>query len=352
MPGQRRNVGTNRLHPLAVLIGACLISETLPTAVAADRPAGAEEPRGVLTLQFENDYFVGEDRNYTHGTRFAYTVPVSPESLIARLGTLFPLVDLAGRLRATYSIGQAIFTPDDVTQSELIPDDQPYAGWLYVGANLEVVERRLEVRHTGRTASSSRLALSARNPTRRTFSEVGTRSSMRITPKDGTTSSRTNRASCCTTTACGLASRSLGSAGGGWDIDLSPHAGFALGNVYTHAAAGATIRFGPDLPDHFGLPYIRPSLPGSDYFIPSHGFSWYLFAGVEARAVARNIFLDGNTFTDSHSVDKNVLVGEAQVGFAVSLGQYRLAYTHVMRTPEFDGQDADMFGSLSLSIAF
>ena len=142
------------------------------------------------------------------------------------------------------------------------------------------------------------------------------------------------------------------STSGGWDIDLSPHAGFALGNVYTHAAAGATIRFGPDLPDHFGLPYIRPSLPGSDYFIPSHGFSWYLFAGVEARAVARNIFLDGNTFTDSHSVDKNVLVGEAQVGFAVSLGQYRLAYTHVMRTPEFDGQDADMFGSLSLTIAF
>ena len=57
--------------------------------------------RGVLTLQFENDYFVGEDRNYTHGMRFAYTVPVSPESLIARVGTLFPLVDPGGRLRAT-----------------------------------------------------------------------------------------------------------------------------------------------------------------------------------------------------------------------------------------------------------
>src|SRR3546814_11015068 len=29
-----------------------------------------------------------------------------------------------------------------------------------------------------------------------------------------------------------------------------------------------------------------------------------LFAGVEGRAVLRNIFLDGNTFADSHSVDE------------------------------------------------
>jgi hypothetical protein len=141
MPGQRRNVGTSSLRACAALIGACLISEVLLTAIEAGRHASADESRGVLTLQFENDYFAGEDRNYTHGMRFAYAMPVSPESLVARIGRLLPLIDPGGRLRSTYSLGQNIFTPDEITRSELIPDDQPYAGWLYVGAGLES-ERR------------------------------------------------------------------------------------------------------------------------------------------------------------------------------------------------------------------
>lgn len=351
MPGQRRNVGTNRLRASAVFIAACLISEALPQAVAADRPAAAEEPRGVLTLQFDNDYFVGEDRNYTHGMRLAYSLPVSPESLIARIGTLFPLVNPGGRLRATYSLGQNIFTPDEITRPELIPDDQPYAGWLYVGAGLESEHRS---QSGTRIMDNIELQIGIVGP--QSYAEDVQRGWHKFINADypeGWDNQLKNEPGIVLyydRLWVGAAKRKQGN--GGWDIDLSPHAGFALGNVYTHAAAGATVRFGPDLPDHFGLPFIRPSLPGSDYFIPSPGFSWYLFAGIEARAVAHNIFLDGNTFTDSHSVDKNVLVGEAQAGFAVSFGQYRLAYTHVMRTPEFDDQDPDMFGSLSLSIAF
>lgn len=30
----------------------------------------------------------------------------------------------------------------------------------------------------------------------------------------------------------------------------------------------------------------------------------YVFAGAEGRGVASNIFLDGNTFEDSHTVDR------------------------------------------------
>lgn len=82
-------------------------------------------------------------------------------------------------------------------------------------------------------------------------------------------------------------------------------------------------------------------------------FAWYLFAGAQGRAVARDIFLDGNTFSSSHSVDKKTFVADFQAGAAVIYRGVRLAATQVYRTREFDGQpQADRFGAISLSVRF
>jgi lipid A 3-O-deacylase len=136
-------------------------------------------------------------------------------------------------------------------------------------------------------------------------------------------------------------------------VDATPDVGLALGNVYTHGQLGLTVRVGRDLPADYGPPRIRPSLPGSDYFRPDARFGWYLFAGVTGRAVARNIFLDGNTLADSPSVDKRHFVGDFQMGFAITFPSVRIAYTHILRTREFEHQaEADQFGSLSVSVRF
>jgi hypothetical protein len=79
----------------------------------------------------------------------------------------------------------------------------------------------------------------------------------------------------------------------------------------------------------------------------------YIFAGVEARAVARNIFLDGNTFESSRHVSKFPLVGEAEMGFAVTWGCVRLAYTHVFLSREYHTQaDNHQYGALSIAVRF
>ncbi|MBK19629.1 MAG: hypothetical protein CMM52_12415 [Rhodospirillaceae bacterium] len=142
---------------------------------------------------------------------------------------------------------------------------------------------------------------------------------------------------------------------GGLDADFTPHAGVSLGNVLTQASVGFTVRVGGNLRNHddYGPPRIRPSLPGSDYFVRSDGLSWYLFFGADGRGVLHNIFLDGNTFSSSHSVSKKPFVGDIQGGVAVIWGRTRLAYTHIFRTKEFDSQDdTDQFGSVSLSFIF
>ncbi|MEE8140002.1 MAG: lipid A deacylase LpxR family protein, partial [Alphaproteobacteria bacterium] len=141
----------------------------------------------------------------------------------------------------------------------------------------------------------------------------------------------------------------------GIDDDFTPQGGLSHGHVFTNAAAGLLVRVGEDLAGDFGgPPRIRPSMPGAAHFQPpASGFGWYLFAGVEGRAVARNIFLDGNTFTDSHSVDKKTFVGDAQLGLALIFRRFRITYTQVLRTIEFDGQATPHhFGAISVTANF
>jgi len=132
-----------------------------------------------------------------------------------------------------------------------------------------------------------------------------------------------------------------------------PHVGASLGNVYTHINGGVIFRFGQELFIDYGPPLIRPSLSGFGAINPAERLAWYAFAGVDGRWVALNIFLDGNTFTDSHSVNKKPFVGDFVAGVAFTYQNVRLAFTHVMRSREFDGQsEADRFGALSLSVRF
>jgi hypothetical protein len=149
--------------------------------------------------------------------------------------------------------------------------------------------------------------------------------------------------------------QSLSGEAGGLFWSVAPYTGATVGNVYTYADAGFNIRVGPSTEKWQDPPLrVRPAMPGSGFFeIPENRWSWYLFGGIEGRAVARNIFLDGNTFTDSHSVDKNPLVGDANAGLALTYGQFRISYTAVYRTREFEDQDdPEIFGAISAGYRF
>lgn len=78
-----------------------------------------------------------------------------------------------------------------------------------------------------------------------------------------------------------------------------------------------------------------------------------MFAGLGGRLVLRDIFLDGNTFADSHSVDKELLVGDVVLGATVLAGPTKLSYIQNFRSREFEAQpDSHNFGSISLSWTF
>ncbi len=112
-----------------------------------------------------------------------------------------------------------------------------------------------------------------------------------------------------------------------------------VGNVYTYAAGGVMFRVGDNLKRDLSPPNIRPGFPGLAYFRGGDESSWYLFLGFESRLVARDIFLDGNTFKDSHSVEKEKLVGDMQFGLVYQVNRWRFAFSNMLRTKEFATQE-------------
>ena len=111
------------------------------------------------------------------------------------------------------------------------------------------------------------------------------------------------------------------------------------------------VRWGTKLRDDVGPPTITPGFPGASYFKARPDSNWYFFGGVEGRVVARNIFLDGNTFEDSHSVNKKILVSDFQFGFALHIKNMRIALSNIVRTKEFDDQQR-MTDYGAINIAF
>lgn len=333
-----------------VLTLASQSSETLAAARAVDDADFCD----VVTLHLDNDEMGGTDRHYTGGLRMAcVTSPprwlqgVWPESHS----------DTLTRDRATFSIGQSAFTPDNLSRREPIDDDQPYAGWLYLGFGLErdVVFRSDRPRYL----ESLELQLGVVGP----WSGVEQLQSAlhdltNATDPQGWGNQLDNEP--------GINLFYGRQWTGASEIDITPYEGFpdlffdvtpelgmALGNVHIFGAGGITFRIGSFQPDDHGPPVIRPSLPGSDDFPRQQGFSAYLFGGLEGRVVGRNIFLDGNSFQDDGpSVDKNILVGEGRVGLAFTFDDVRFAYTQVFRSQEFAGQPRQSFGTVTVSLRF
>ncbi len=326
-----------------ILLTACFLP-LAPSAQAAE-DVREKDDKGIFNVVIENDLFAGSDNDYTNGIRFAW---ISSEENMPRwaqkVANALPLAS-GGNKRISIAAGQSMFAPEDLSLSSVAVGDQPYAGWLYGSVGM--------VSDTGKTLDNVMLTLgvvgplSLAEPTQKFVHHVvdspqpnGWDNQLKNEPGIVLTYERKWR-SIYEISPFGLSA------------DVTPHAGVNLGNINTDATIGATFRLGYDLPADYGPPRIRPSLPGSDFFIPTKELGGYLFTTISERAVAHNIFLDGNTFADSPSVDKKNFVSSLQVGAAITYEQTRLSYTHVFMSKEYDTQKhVSAFGAVTLSYRF
>jgi lipid A 3-O-deacylase len=331
---------------LRLAAGGLALLATLP-ATAQPSPPRSADPAGTFAFLIENDTFSGNDRYYTNGFLFAWRAPsYDPPAWLAALtdrpGPLFPA---GGTTRWGIAFGQKKFTPEDTDTRSPDPRDRPYAGWLYGALTLhgyterEIGTIELQLGVVGPAA----LGEQVQNNTHDLLNidrALGWDAQIKDEPGVNLVANRQWRLN-----------RPLGA--DGLHVGLVPSLAASLGNVQTYASAGAMLRIGTELEADFGPPRARPVSAGSVFFQPTGRFGWYGFVGVEGRAVARDVTLDGNTWRDSRSVDREPLVGEASLGFAVLFPGARLTATYTMRGMEFETQrEISQFGSLSIAFRF
>ncbi len=341
----------------------------LTGGVAADSLPMQDDPDGgTLSLYFENDLFAETDQNYTNGIRLSL---VSPDlssfderfidnpaiqtffrSLNKRLKKLHPSPrDGSTSRRVVLSLGQTIYTPETIDVSELLEDERPYAGWLYLGVayhartragdsvdQLETVGVNLGI--VG-PAALGQQAQDFIHDLRGFDKFQGWDNQLENEPGLQLIYEKKHK----------LISRTDGDEFG---YDLISHYGGSLGNIAVYGNAGAEIRGGWRIPDDFGTSALRP---GGDNSAPDgrrrSGPGFHVFASVDTRLVAHDIFLDGNTFRSSHSVDKEYLVADLAVGASLVWDEFKLSFARIHRTKEFRNQDeSHNYGSLSLTWNF
>ena len=316
---------------------------TAITAAALPMSAAAEDEKATWSVLLENDYFGTTDSNYTNGVLFGY---LSGKGRGEGLARRFLRASPEDVTRVGITVGHSIFTPQDINATAPLPDQHPYAGWLY-GEYSVLVERDSDVLDmvslTLGVVGPAALGEEVQNNYHRLIngSRVnGWDNQLRNEPGLILSFERRWRP------YFRVSGRGIG-------VDLAPNAGISVGNVLTQGKAGLTFRVGRNLDGNYGPPRIRPSLAGGGYYHGVDTAAWYLFAGVEGRAVARNIVLDGNSWRDSLSVEKRHLVADLQAGAVIQIKSFQIAYTYVWRTKEFDTQGAHHeFGALSLSAKF
>jgi lipid A 3-O-deacylase len=343
-----------------------LRSFTFMLAAAIAAPAFAVEPMpenrrarasGVFTVYFENDYFGGEDQHYTNGVKLSWLssdlTDWGQTGWRKTFVEMLPFVNREGAQKNLgFAFGQNIYTPRNISLNPPDPTDRPYAGWSY-----------LEFTFVSKTAKiMDTLSIQAGLVGRHSYAQ-DTQTVVHEWLNDETPRGWAHQledevgVNVVFERNWRLYGRTLGNLLG---ADVVPHAGVSLGNVQTYANAGATVRLGLNLPSDFGTGLIRaasaPNSPIDDTdprVASDRDWSFFVFGGADGRAVARDLFLDGNTFEDSPSVDKESFVADAHYGVGVITGRWQLTYTEVVRSREFEAQlRKNNYGSVTLSCAF
>jgi lipid A 3-O-deacylase len=300
----------------------------------------------------------GNDRHYTNGIMLSYTTePLSDKSIwnaptrwLGESTFLFHPQTFETDDRLEWIIlGQSIFTPQNHQASDPSLNDRPYAGWLYTGLNFiqeSDAQQLTSLEFLGGVVGPWALGREFQNSFHGLFGFATVRGwNFQLGNEFGFTASWERKW------------RFNHELGQGYSWEIIPDAGLTAGNVFTYAEAGFLVRIGRGLKADWGPEMIRPGYSGSSYFSGERAgvkFGWDFFFGTQARAVAWNIFLDGNTFQNSRSVVKEPVVADLIVGAELfSMGGFRFGFSLVTRTPEFRKQTGmDNFGSFHGVCAF
>lgn len=348
-----------RFRSRALLISAAGLALFLSGPVT---PARADR---MVNILIEND-FLGfldgdlSDRYYSNGLSITLRRGGLDASdfahrfgrVLSRLEPSAGAPDPEARVWESFGVSHSFFTPDNITDPDPGPLTHPYAGYLQ--AFYEVTKRH------GKVIDTARLSLGVVGPlafaeTVQTLWHNAVRSSR---PKGWDSQLRNEPVVQISWHRKGprliLLDASAESGGDPLDVDLRPVAAASLGNAFITGSFGLEARLGQGLGNDFGPARLGPDGATTGFIERGETpFSWFIFAGADIRTVGRNLFIEGNTFSEGTGHRLERFVHDIRTGFTLQVRDWDLSYAHVSRSEEFKAQRGrHSFGMVSITKRF
>jgi len=283
-----------------------------------------------FNFYFEDDIYTQTDDGYSAGERLALLYFIENEDYAIYDALFLDVGDTHSY--CTLALTNQIFTPTDTQSTALQVDDRPYAGWTYVDIGIHKSSKRhlrslsLKVGMVGPASGSEHIQNSvhkwidsdtAKGWDNQLHNELGV--NLKYAHKWCMASDFQSNLE--------------------WSI--IPFVSAELGNVAINALGGFNARFGYDIPKDFGVSSIdiggEPGIPIYDEYQRMKSQKWSFSFNVTASgsAVARDIFLDGNTFSSSHSVEKENYIYYYGLGFTVRYKSFVFDFLEVHNSERF-----------------
>ncbi len=322
-----------RILSLTLLILHCGLS------LASEKSNSVES----VTWRFEfvNDNVFNKDNKISSGWSLQKhsAVAKSWEELdevpefVRHWGRVIPSLTKEGLVyRAGIAIGQVIQTPDDLSSSTLIKDDVPYAGVMALQASwyayndnefrgFEIIAGVLGPPSLAEQFQKiSHKLIDSEEP-------MGWDNQLKTEALINVNYMRKKK----------LFHRGNPAA---LAFDTAVNGNIGLGNLFTQASAALEMRFGYNMPQ--GFLYVPDPIGLSMHYNASlkpanpQLSSFYGSLVLRGSAYAHNIFLDGNTFHDSHSVDKETLVGMLIAGIHFEQRNWGMHFNVIVSSDDVD----------------
>jgi len=323
----------------------CVIVASLAWCAIAS-PGSVLAEADWYSFTMDNDTFVGNDNGYTNGMFFTWID--TPDNNKPEVGFLaramkwsLPDDDSSALEFDIKTIGQTMITPDDIDEDPPIlpPDDLPYGGLLFYADTFV----RASKKHADRISV--------------TIGVVG-EPSLAEESQEFVHGVIDSTEPCCWDdqlddeivfqVSRGRAWRSWVSDGGNADLLLT--ADLALGTISSYAEGGFMVRYG----DQIERTYASVLLLGSRTANPlAAQTGWYVFAGMRARYLGNQIFLDGSKSYDDDfdEIDYEEDTIGYTVGLAYSWKEWSLTFAmnDLNADSDDDAEEYTEFGTFTLA---
>lgn len=283
---------------------------------------------------YENDLIFNSDDQYTSGIKLSNIYSMQEYDF-----DWMKIPFFYSEVHSHYmSIGfsQEIFTPKDTISSTLVTNDRPYAGWSYISMGMHessadaLTSLSLEI---GMVGKSSLGEISQKTIHKLRGLAIPNGWDNQLRNELGINLLYQKKWKFVPDSILGVES------------DIIPFAEVSLGNVRTHARAGGLMRIGTNIPKDFGSSSMNiggeNSMPLMSGALYSEKLSFTLNFVLAGTAVARDIFLDGNSFVQSHSVEKEPFFGFASAGMSVRYKHYSFEYVLTTVSKQFELQNGN-----------